>query len=72
MRLGILLGFIVGGIIAVLLKTSSEEDPGPVGAVKRQFHEASEAAKEEAAEKEAEMLADWEAARRGEKPPSAP
>jgi hypothetical protein len=72
MRFGLLVGFIVGGILAVLLKTSSGDDTGPLGAVKRQLHEAQEAAKEEAAEKEAEMMADYEAARRGEPPPKAP
>ena len=68
MRFGLLLGFIAGGIIAVLMQQSDAEDAGPLGAVKRQVQEATQAAKEEAAEKEAEMLADYEAARRGEKP----
>ena len=68
MRLGLLIGVIVGGILAVLLKESDANDSGPLGAVKRQFQQASLAAKKEAAEKEAEMLAEYEAARRGEKP----
>ena len=68
MRFGLLLGFVIGGVLAVLMQQSDAEDPGPLGAMKRQFHEATQAAKEEAAEKEAAMLADYEAARRGEKP----
>jgi hypothetical protein len=68
MRLGLLLGLIAGGALAYLLKETSPDDPGPLGMLKRQFVDASEAAKEEAAEKEAEMLADYEAAKRGEKP----
>jgi hypothetical protein len=70
MRFGLLLGFVIGGVIAVLMQQSDVEDAGPLGAVKRQLHEATEAAKEEAAEKEAELLAEYEAARRGEKPKS--
>ena len=69
MRLGLLLGAIVGGILAFVLKQSNPDDPGPLGAVKRQVLEATQAAKEEAAEKEAELLADYEAAKQGEKPP---
>jgi hypothetical protein len=71
MRLGILLGFVIGGLIAVLLKQSDGKVHGPIGAVKRQIHEATEAAKEEATQKEAELLAQYEAARRGEKPSDA-
>jgi hypothetical protein len=72
MRLGLLLGAIVGGVIAFILKQSDPSDPGPLGAVKRQVIEATEAAKEEAAEKEAELLADYEAAKQGEPPPERP
>jgi hypothetical protein len=68
MRLGLLLGAIIGGLIAVVLKQSDPADPGPLGVVKRQVLEATQAAKEEAAEKEAELLADYEAAKQGEKP----
>ena len=68
MRLGIVLGFIVGGVIAALLKKTDPASDSPLAAVKRQAQEALEAGKEEAAEKEAEMLAEYEAARRGEKP----
>ena len=72
MKLGLLLGAIFGGVIAVILKKSDPADPGPLGAVKRQVLEATEAAKEEAAEKEAELMADYEAAKRGEKPGDRP
>jgi hypothetical protein len=68
MRLGIIVGFVIGGIVAVILKQSDADDPGPLGAVKRQIIEATEAGKEEAAEKEAQLLAEYEAAKRGEKP----
>ena len=68
MRFGLLLGLIAGGVLALLMKESDANDAGPLGAVKRQLQEASLAAKEEAAEKEAELLAEYEAARRGEKP----
>jgi hypothetical protein len=68
MRLGLLLGLVAGGVLAYLIKETSADDPGPLGVIKRQLMEASEAAKEEAAEKEAEMLADYESAKHGNKP----
>jgi hypothetical protein len=68
MKLGLLLGLIAGGVLAYILKESDADDPGPLGAVKRQFQEATLAGKEEAAEKEAELLAEYEAAKRGETP----
>jgi hypothetical protein len=72
MRLGLLVGAIIGGVIAIILKQSNPADPGPLGAVKRQVLEATEAAKEEAAEKEAKLMAEYEAAKRGEKPADQP
>ena len=69
MRLGLLLGAIVGSVIAFVLKQTDPADAGPLGAVKRQVIDATEAAKEEAAEKEAELLSDYEAAKQGKKPP---
>jgi hypothetical protein len=68
MKLGLLLGLIVGGVLAVLLKETDADDTGPLGTVKRQLNEAAQAGKEEAAQKEAEMLADYEASKRGESP----
>jgi hypothetical protein len=63
MGLGIILGIVAGGIIAFVLKQADPKDPGPLGAVKRQVLEATEAGKEEAAEKEAELMAEYEAAK---------
>ena len=71
MKLGLLFGLVVGGALAFIFKQSDADDPGPLGAVKRQFKEATLAAKEEAAEKEAELLAEYEAAKQGE-PPKTP
>jgi hypothetical protein len=68
MKLGLLFGLVIGGILAYIFKESDADDPGPVGAVKRQVQEATLAAKEEAAEKEAKLLAEYEAAKRGETP----
>ena len=68
MKLGLLFGLIAGGVLAYILKESDANEPGPLGAVKRQINEAALAAKEEAAEKEAELLAEYEAAKQGEKP----
>lgn len=68
MKLGLLFGLIAGSILAYVLKEADPEDQGPLGTVKRQVQEATEAAKEEAAEKEAALLADYEAAKQGEKP----
>jgi len=68
MKLGLLFGLVVGGVLAYILKQADADDPGPLGAVKRQLEEATLAGKEEAAEKEAELLAEYEAAKRGESP----
>jgi hypothetical protein len=69
MKFGLLVGLVVGGVLAYLLKESDASDPGPMGAVKRQLQEATQAAKEEAAEKEAELLAEYEAAKQEHKEP---
>ena len=64
MRLGFVLGFLIGGAIATLLgKTSEVEAPAIEGgtppsanALKHHVEEAKEAAREAKVEKEAEML----------------
>jgi hypothetical protein len=68
MRFGFFLGFLIGAAIASLISLSQQEEPGPEAAgpldqLKRQAREAREAARLAAAEKEAEMLRDWEKTR---------
>jgi hypothetical protein len=77
MRLGILLGFLVGAAIASRLitgETGEQTEPGGVVAegegfmakLKRQANEARDAARQASEEKEAEMLREWEQTRHAE------
>jgi hypothetical protein len=67
MRLGFFFGFLIGAAIASLLSLSESEETsdgaGPLDQVKRKAQEAREAARQEAAAKEAEMMRDWDEAR---------
>ncbi|HEY7466159.1 MAG TPA: hypothetical protein VIB47_05645 [Dehalococcoidia bacterium] len=70
MRLGFFLGFLIGAAIASLVSLSESEEPsdgaGPLEQVKRKAREAREAARQEAAAKEAAMMRDWEETRHRE------
>jgi hypothetical protein len=77
MRLGFIIGFLIGAAVASLISISQDEDKEPLPAaeeevpaarqllerVRRQTRAARQAGREAAAEKEAEMLRAWEAAR---------
>jgi hypothetical protein len=70
MRLGLLLGFLIGAALASGLARErgqlSDEASGLMGFLREQTEEARSAGREAAAEKEAEMLRQWEASRHGE------
>jgi hypothetical protein len=77
MRLGFFIGFLIGAGIASLMTMLQEEEPSavedvtddaaagsnPLDALKRQAREAREAGRQAAADKQAEMMHDWEEAR---------
>jgi hypothetical protein len=72
MRFGFFVGFLIGAAIASLLSMSEQDESpvgagsGPLDALKRQAQEAREAARQAAADKEAEMLKDWDETRHRE------
>ena len=76
MRLGILLGFLVGAAVASYLASqeSAESDTpsletgdtGLVAKLKHQAEEARAAARQASEEKQAEMLRDWERSRQAQ------
>jgi hypothetical protein len=77
MRLGFFIGFLIGAGIASLMTMLQEEAPAaeeggadgsaagsnPLDALKRQAREARDAGHQAAADKEAEMMHDWDEAR---------
>jgi hypothetical protein len=70
MRLGILLGFLVGAAIASLISSSEmgeteagTQPGGVVDKIKRHAEDARAAAREASEQKQAEMLHDWEQSR---------
>jgi len=73
MRLGFLIGFLIGAGIASLISSSEAPEPGEatvshggaglIDKLKRQAEEARAAAREASEEKQAEMLHDWEQTR---------
>jgi hypothetical protein len=71
MRFGFFIGFLIGAAIASLISMSADEDAddlpsdstNPLDQIKRQAREARLAGQKAAAEKEAELLRDWEEAR---------
>jgi hypothetical protein len=76
MRLGFLLGFLIGAGVASLISSSESSAPGEdtvaaaeprslVGKLKRHADEARAEARKASEEKQAEMLRDWEQSRRG-------
>jgi hypothetical protein len=67
MKFGIFFGLVIGAIAAFIAKAEepAPEDQSPIAAVKRQARAAVEAGKEEAAETEAEIMRQYEQARKG-------
>ncbi len=79
MRLGVLLGFLIGAAIASLLgskdSSQAEGDSGTFGNVlleklKQQTDEARFVAREASEEKQAEIMRDWEQSRHQDAKPS--
>ncbi len=68
MRLGFFLGFLIGGVLASLISMfepdeAGESDGVAAGGPATRFRQAREAGRQAAAEKEAEMLRDWDKSR---------
>jgi hypothetical protein len=77
MRLGFFVGFLIGAAVASLLTQMHEKDaqlslaptiepesPGPVDKLRRRLREAMSEGREAAEEKEAEMLVEFDRARK--------
>ena len=76
MRLGVLLGFLIGAAIASLLASSETKESGadghrgsPLAKLKQRTEEARAAGREAADEKQAEVLQEWERSLHGDATP---